>query len=84
MHAAVVVVTDGSPDAQATRLKHPSHNDVLFSKPLDLIRTHCLPYAVQESYKQMESLVYYQAECLHLPRAFGSWVSRSSPFVLLV
>ena len=84
MHAAIVVVTDSSPDAQATRLRHPSHNDILFSKPLDLIRTHCLLYAVQESYKEMESSLYYQAECLHLPHAFDSWVSGSSPFVLLI
>jgi hypothetical protein len=61
-------------------LRHRSHTDLLFSKPLELICKHCLPYAVQQSYKQMESSVYssYTSEYVHLPSAAEMAVSATA------
>ena len=64
---------------ETMRLKHRSHTDLLFTKPLELIRKHCLPYAVQQSYEQMESSVYYLAEFVHLPSAAEKQVSPTAP-----
>ena len=58
------------------RSKHPSHTDVLFTRPLGLIREHCVPFAVQQSYQQMESSVYYVAESCRLPPGTESWVRK--------
>lgn len=50
------------------RSRHPGQTDLLFSRPLDLLRSHCVPFAVQKSYKQMESSVFYCAHPItHLP-----------------
>jgi hypothetical protein len=44
--------------------------DLLFSRPLDLLRAHCLPFAVQKSYEQMESSVFYLAQPIaHVPES---------------
>ena len=62
-------------------LRHRSHTDLLFAKPLELVRMHCLPYAVQQSYTQMELSVYYLSEFIHVPRAAEMQVS-AKPFKL--
>jgi hypothetical protein len=54
---------------ETMRLRHHSHTDLLFAKSLELTHKHCLPYAVQQLYMQMESFVYYNAENVYLPRA---------------
>jgi hypothetical protein len=45
--------------SQATRLRHPSQTDVLFAKPLALLRSHCVAYTVHKSYGEMEFSVFY-------------------------
>ena len=66
---------------ETMRLKHRSQTDLLFTKPLELVRKHCLPYAVQQSYEQMEFSVYYLAEFVHLPCAAETRVRAAAPQV---
>src|ERR1700690_3937 len=49
---------------QTARTHHLSQTDLLFSKPLKLLRTYCVPFAVQKSFDQMQSSVFYQANSL--------------------
>ena len=51
---------------QATWLRHPTQTDTLFELPLKLLRDHCMPYAVQKSYDEMENSVFYMAERVNL------------------
>jgi hypothetical protein len=68
---------------QASRLRHPSQTDILFARPLAQLRKHCRPYAVQKSYNEMESSVFYTSWRIEFPEGIATWVRHLCSFVHL-
>ena len=47
---------------------------MLFSRLIELLRSHCLPFAVQKSYEQMEGSVFYLVQPVSHPAQSDNWV----------
>ncbi len=60
---------------QSTRQKHPGNLESLFAGPLAMIRTYAGPYALQQSYKQMEASMFYGCDVIQRPSGSRQWVS---------
>ncbi|KAF8578795.1 hypothetical protein K439DRAFT_1621045 [Ramaria rubella] len=58
---------------EATRRHHDDNLEVLFMKPLALLRAHVGPFALQMSYQEMKLSIYYRAEALQLPDGHRYW-----------
>jgi len=68
---------------QSSRQKHPGQLEQVFRGPLAVIRAHAGQYALQQSYKQMESSMFYSCEVMQRPSGTHQWVSDRLPFLIL-
>ncbi|KAF8319136.1 hypothetical protein DL93DRAFT_2054055 [Clavulina sp. PMI_390] len=59
---------------QHLRTVHPKGVDLVFEAPLELLRVHMEPYAITQSYAQMERSNYYDAELIPLPSNYAHWL----------
>lgn len=59
---------------QTSRRQHPTQVETLFSAPLELLRRHIGPFALQVAFKQMEDSVFYRTEVIQLPNKVREWV----------
>lgn len=57
------------------RVPHPKGVDLVFEGPLSLLQSHMEPYALTNSYTEMEKSNYYDLELVPLPRGSTYWVS---------
>ncbi|KAF7342690.1 hypothetical protein MSAN_02026900 [Mycena sanguinolenta] len=58
---------------QPSRRRHDSNLEALFAGPLQILRNHAGPFALQTCYRQMQDSLFYSTEVVQLPHKVTSW-----------